>query len=92
MRIDLTKIKDKINEKLNKNQGSANNGKFLKVGSDGEIGCEAISTSMVSNSTAYNNIKSGESTTLTLDNQKKINDEINTVLGDILTIINGTGE
>ena len=41
-------------------------------------------TSTITNSTAFDHIKSGESTTLTLDTQAKINDAINTKLGTLM--------
>lgn len=41
-------------------------------------------TTTISNDQAYNNIKAGESSTLTLTNQKLINDAINTKLGTLL--------
>lgn len=42
--------------------------------------------SYVKNKTAYNNIKSGESTALTLTNQKLINDAVNTKFGNMDTV------
>lgn len=44
-------------------------------------------TSTITNSTAYDNIKSGESTTLTMDTQAKINAGIDTKLGALATLI-----
>lgn len=43
-------------------------------------------TTTVTNTQAYNHIKSGESTTLTLTNQKLINDAINTKIGELESI------
>ena len=43
-------------------------------------------TSTITNSEAYNNIKSGESSTLTLTSQKLINDAINTKIGQLSQI------
>ena len=42
-----------------------------------------VNTSDLPNSQVYNNIKSGESTSLTMTNQKLVNDGINTKLGSI---------
>lgn len=43
-------------------------------------------TTTITNNQAYNNIKSGESSTLTLTSQKLINDAINTRLGELSNI------
>ena len=48
-------------------------------------------TTFISNDQKYNNIKSGESTTLTLTTQKLINDNINTVLGNKVDKVSGKG-
>lgn len=45
----------------------------------------------ISNDQAYNNIKAGESTTLTLTTQKLINDAINTKLGSKVDTVSGKG-
>ena len=50
---------------------------------------QAVTT--ITNDQAYNNIKAGESTTLTLTTQKLINDAINTKLGSKVDTVSGKG-
>lgn len=57
-------------------------GYFLMTNSHGLLIPNPHATNMLKNSYAYDNIKTGESTSLTMNNQKKINDGINTALGN----------
>lgn len=61
--------------------------KILYTNSNGNIIGTTPTTSLFNNNYAYDNIKTGESTTLTMDNQKKVNDGINTKFGEIETLI-----
>lgn len=64
--------------------GALTTGSFGTTSGTFAEGNHTHNTTNISNTYAYDNIKSGESTTVTLTNQKLINDAINTKLGNLL--------
>lgn len=81
-------IKDNLTSTDTDKPLSANQGKVLNTAISGKANSSHNqATTTITNDQKYNNIKSGESTTLTLTNQKLINDALNTKLGDLASSI-----